>query len=775
MLSVPIELLKFYVMKHIFINVMLLAFCCAGVLPAVGQNVNVSVSLSQTKQEVLGFGGGIVYYNNWFAAHKNKEAIYDTVFTGLGLSALRMGNWAQDTSVSVSDVADIYAAAKKRLGSEFFMEMSSWTAPVELKANGKLEGTNGGVTASLKKEYGRFVYDKFGKWWRESLELYHSHGVYPDYISIQNEPDMDAPDYAAMVLNPDESYDVASYGEALKAVASAIDGMEHEPKIVGPEVLGIGWNQAQKYVEKLDKKLLDAYSFHYYHSGKNDHENELRYAHPDDYIDAFKGMAVDFADKPQIMTENSALREREKYDEVYMAWIMANGFNYNGIASYIHWNLLWGNTGGGCVNVEEPWADSTWTTKDGFIVQSEYHALRHYSKFVRPGWLFVKSASSNADVVSVAFRNKAGDSLSVILVNKGKVAHNCALSGFEEFSGNVIQTAADKNVWSKVVGKYEVGDVFSLPAMSITTVALHPAMVIPDVEWEAPLLDDVCLSGETKALNWILSDTFPMKASLYWKAVLKVVGAEASSEWENEDGTFGWYVDNLLDVNNTSRWAAQSSGNEWVELKLDTFAAVSGVFIDEETTEYGVIDSFELQCFINDEWVTVHEGVSIGSDFQVDFDPVNTNRVRLFVKTAGSININYFTVKGAGGKITDLSVDQENYDWLIGDEVSGRVALEILLADGTSVSESEPFDVKKETSCLNNGKTVQERVCVEDDRVVFYSSCNQMLSLSVCDELGKVVFNGSVSLSQGRNVLDIKLPNGVWVVNFGKRSCKILK
>jgi hypothetical protein len=50
-----------------------------------------------------------------------------------------------------------------------------------------------------------------------------------------------------------------------------------------------------------------------------------------------------------------------------------------------------------------------------------------------------------------------------------------------------------------------------------------------------------------------------------------------------------------------------------------------------------------------------------------------------------------------------------------------------------------------------------------------------MLSLSVCDELGKVVFNGSVSLSQGRNVLDIKLPNGVWVVNFGKCSCKILK
>lgn len=762
-------------MKHFCVKFLILAFCCAGFLPAIGQNVNVAVSPSQTKQKVLGFGGGIVYYTNWISAHKNKEAIYDTIFTGLGLSALRMGNWAQDTLAESEflDAADVYLAAKKRLGSDFFMEMSSWTAPVELKANGKLEGTNGGVTASLKKEYNGFVYDKFGKWWRKSLDIYHSYGVYPDYISIQNEPDMDAPDYAAMVLNPDESYDIASYGKALMAVASAIDGMEREPKLTGPEVLGIGWNQAQKYVEKFDKNLIDAYSFHYYHSGKNDHENELRYAHPDDYIDAFKGMAVDFADKPQIMTENSALREREKYDEVYMAWIMANGFNYNGIASYIHWNLLWGDAGGGCVNMEDPWAE-TWTTEEGFIVHSEYHALRHYSKFVRPGWLYVNSSSSNTDVISVAFRNSEGDSISVVLINKGNVAHNCTLSGFEELSGSIIQTAADKNVWSKIVGKYEEGGAFTLPAMSITTVALHPAVVVPTVEWSSPVQGEVCIAGGTKSLNWTLSDSFPMKAALYWKSDFDVIGAEASSEWENEDGTFGWYVDNLLDKSNDSRWAAKTSENEWAELKLDTFVAVSSVVIDEVVTEYGVIDSFEVQCFENGEWVAVYAGTSIGSGFQVDFEPVYTNRVRLFVKTAGSININYFMVKGASDKIADLSANQESYDWKIGEDVIGRVALEILLDDGSFVSESGVIEVKKETSSLDGEGVVTDKVVVEDGFLVFYSSCNQTGVLTVCDELGKVVFKDEASLTQGRNVLNIKLSNGVWFLTLGGTSYKIL-
>ena len=75
---------------------------------------NITINPSVSYQTIDGIGGGIVYYLDWLTTHKNKTELYDTIYTGLGLSALRIGNWAQEENADLTYDAEIVNEAKKR-------------------------------------------------------------------------------------------------------------------------------------------------------------------------------------------------------------------------------------------------------------------------------------------------------------------------------------------------------------------------------------------------------------------------------------------------------------------------------------------------------------------------------------------------------------------------------------------------------------------------------------------------------------------------------------
>ncbi len=447
--------------------------------------VTVTVNPSESYQKVLGIGGGIVYYQNWFEVHANKAAIYDTVFTGLGLSALRVGNWLQnpDSLDAVKYDLSIMKEAKSRLGNTFITEMSSWSAPASLKANASVNGSTGGTKAkaSLLQKNGTYVYDEFGQWWRKALDAYHAQSYYPDYISIQNEPDMDAT-YEATLFNATETDSLASYGKALNAVYTNIHGMENEPKILGAEPLGIGWSDLQNYINsaETDTTQLDGLCFHYYHSGVQTHSETNRYYNPDDFLTAMQGISsAYYGKKPLFMTENCSMNNSVNQDAVSGAWTMANGFNYNRLNAYIFWNLLWGGSKSGCVQVENPWNSSAWTTSQGYIVNPNYHALRHFSKFVRPGMLCIGQSSSSQDVVSAAFVDSAGNNLAIVIINKG-TNHKVALSlptataagQAITYTGYAVRSCAADSEWSHNLGAFTGTDSVLCPASSVVTLVL---------------------------------------------------------------------------------------------------------------------------------------------------------------------------------------------------------------------------------------------------------------------------------------------------------------
>ena len=433
---------------------------------------SINVNPSAKQQEILGFGGGSVYYQGWITAlaDENKQALFDTAFTGLNLSLLRVGNWLQDNDATVSadDIA-IVQAAKQRLGNHLKIEMSSWSAPGNLKPSGSVKGSDGSSKSdnTLRKvngdAYGSYAYSDFAAWWKKSLDAYKAAGISPDYISLQNEPDMEA-DYEETLFEPTETNEIAGYKEALNAVYDAVKG---STKILGPEPLGIGYSNFQKYAKVLDDSKLDGYAYHLYHAGDNNDNSGNNYLAPENFRKAMKSIGSTYGGKgkPIIMTEfcNMLDKTREQ-DMVGLAHIMQVGFTDGRLAGYIAWELFWGNGSGQLIGVcTKGWGSCK---QDEIVIGPEYHALRHYSKFVNPGWSAVTASTTENDLKTVAFASASGDSVSVVVVNTGKTAIKLDAPAI---SGMNVATAVQSKENGFKSKNITIAGCYMLPARSVTT------------------------------------------------------------------------------------------------------------------------------------------------------------------------------------------------------------------------------------------------------------------------------------------------------------------
>jgi len=375
-------------------------------------------------QTIQGFGGGSVYYNSWLPQHPNKQMIYDTIFNGLGLSYLRIGNWNQDSTATLTDDSTIIAEAKKRLGSHLRIIMSSWSAPGYLKASGQVNGSTnntnlGARQNTLLKKNSAYVYADFASWWLRSLQKYATKNIIPDDISIQNEPDMNA-DYAETLFGATETDSIAGYPQALKAVTDSLKKLTTIPRVLGPEVLGIGYGNFQKYAKAMDQSLVGAYNFHLYHGGS--------YTKPDDYNTIFATLATTYGTKPLIMSEFCNMNTHTAANMLSGAQIMINALTKANVTGYINWDLLWGDSTSQMIFVENPWKQTPWTTTNGYVVEPEYHTIRHFSKFINPGWSRIDMTSDDANIRVAAFTSVNQDSLTVVAVNVGSAANTLTLA-----------------------------------------------------------------------------------------------------------------------------------------------------------------------------------------------------------------------------------------------------------------------------------------------------------------------------------------------------------
>jgi O-glycosyl hydrolase len=492
----------------------------------------VSVNTQKKFQTVEGIGGALAMYENWFVACPNKAALYDSLFSGLELSFLRIRNDFEHTpgtaSTAIGMQSEFVSEAHKRLGNSFKVLLTSWSPPPGLKSNGQLSDNGSGTLAKVN---GLYNYAGFGSYWKRSLQQYALQGVIPDYLSIQNEPNW-AYQNEAMLLDPVENTTNAGYGNALKAVTDSLKTLNVvKPKIIGAEPIGISGNSLQNYANNLDKTLLNAYATHLY-SGS--------FTNPDGYLTDMRSIASTLPDKPIFMTEFDNLSTVTAQQEIdlpmYLAWHMRNFFVEANGSAYVHWALAWGN-GGGMVQVWNPWDKTQWQNPQGFTIKPMYYAFKQFTKFIKTGWVRIDATTDNTGLRTVAFQSPDGNSVSVVVINTTQTDIQSA------FNLSTIQNLVSANIWQTAtgvncakIGSWMTGNSIKFPKSSVTTISiLTAANKPPVVNITAPANNTTFVSPANVSISAAASDIDGTIAKVDFYNGTTLIGSVASAPYN-----FNW-------------------------------------------------------------------------------------------------------------------------------------------------------------------------------------------------------------------------------------------
>lgn len=446
----------------------------------------------QTRQTVVGFGASLAYYEGWLNAHPNKAEIYQAIFAELSLDILRVRNAYDYDPDMVGRVKEYMDAAEEVLGHPISLFSTSWGPPGYLKNTG--DRTNGG-TLRYSSESGsvEFDYAGFAHWWNKSLDEYEANGIFPDYITIQNEPNYEDT-WETCLLYPTETINssdtIAGYNKALDAVYDTLATRAERPLILGPETVGIGYNNVENYVNALDLSKLDGISHHLYH-GVNENNP---YASTD-----FSKVGDFFPEIPHFQTEYS------RGDWFSLAGLIYKSFYDEQVAAYLYWDLIWNE--GGLVQLDHPWDQSQWTDpQKGYTKTKEFYAFKQFSAFIHPGWQMIDHSLSTSDGAALTFVSPGGDSASCVVINKSSentLSVQIGVPGFRIHESSVYSTSENKNCeWEGPL----VDSLLILEPHSIATVDMRLIAYDPAEDTLAPSLpSDVYIkesSTSSLTLSW---------------------------------------------------------------------------------------------------------------------------------------------------------------------------------------------------------------------------------------------------------------------------------
>jgi len=435
------------------------------------------IDATVTHQTIEGFGGAIAFYNNWVTAHPYKQEMYTNMFQGLNLGILRIGNWFryQGTVNFDPDTAEIVFNANRILGHPVAIEMTSWSPPGFLKSNGIT--TDGGT---LVMTNGGFAYTQFADYWYDSLMWYKTNGIVPTWISIQNEPDWSV-SYDSCAFHPTEDTvngtNYPSYAKALDATYQRLTNLPSPPKLLGPEVVGIGYNDVQNYAAYMNSNSFYGVAHHLYHGGSSDSA--------DSFIPALESLTDVFPDKPKFQTEYG------ETDMMQTALLIHNSMVVEEASAYIFWSLVW-PIAGGLVVQENPWNQQSWTNappgtptqSHGYWLAPQYYAMKHFSYFITNGYKRVETPGNDPNLRLSAYLSPDSRRLVVVMINTNSTTYAVTntLNGFTIGSSAVYQTVGTNAQISQFasLGPAPANLQWTLPGYSITTVVFAaPAIAGP--------------------------------------------------------------------------------------------------------------------------------------------------------------------------------------------------------------------------------------------------------------------------------------------------------
>jgi glucuronoarabinoxylan endo-1,4-beta-xylanase len=425
------------------------------------------VNYIENYQQIEGFGGAGAYDTYQLSVHQKREEIYDLLFKDLGLEHYRILNsYKYDSGgdlgwEGIGYNKQIIEAAKKRNPSLKIL-ISAWSPSADLKSNGRVQGNGYGgpwYAPSLDSNASGFRYNDYAKWWADSIEAHESNNIRPDYISMQNEPDFDAP-WESCYFTPLENYGysnpLAGYNIAFEAVYQALQTRFHDqmPKMLAPESANL--TDFGSYVDNLiNQSHVYAYATHFY---------DISYNSPDDGITAMTNLHNTYGNKPIYQTEYSTSDGTEDLQAaINTAWHIHNAMTYLKANIYFYWSLWFNYGSGGAIHFSD---------EVNYVVNPTYYAIKHYSRYTRAGWSVIGSDVNSSDLRITAFKNPAGNQLTFVVVNKSVNGVKLAID-VNNFSWitSVIYRSSVNGYWQNK-GAFNPSGLLLCPRQSITTVSL---------------------------------------------------------------------------------------------------------------------------------------------------------------------------------------------------------------------------------------------------------------------------------------------------------------
>ena len=458
---------------------------------------NASFSFTTPHQTIAGFGGAEAFYLNYLDTHPNEPQIMTALFdpvNGLGITMLRLQNNyynfnGSNASTFDTDNPKIVSATSAALGSLPTILMSSWTPPASLKSNNSINGctgvTNGNCTSgfgTLAQVNGAYNYSGFGQFWLSSLQAYAAMGVTPNYISIQNEPDFPAT-YVGCLFNPTEApanlyggtSSYASYGLAFDATYKAINSgaLASVPRMIGPESFSI--SNAQALTTQVPANELAAVAHHLYNVSSNG-------GSPAGEVSPMTAFASAFSTQLKFETEYFQSPGFYNAIDIHNALTIAND------SAYIYWGLTWPSTltsgastdQQGLLYIDNPFTPSSWAFTNGWTYNDAYYTLKHYSYFIRPGYVRYDATISNADEDISVYRSPDTKTTVIVILNTSTTTTDTVgldLSSITYINSAVYRssfatpiTSPSAERWNKLAAYSSQG--ISLPPQSAVTVVL---------------------------------------------------------------------------------------------------------------------------------------------------------------------------------------------------------------------------------------------------------------------------------------------------------------
>lgn len=274
---------------------------------------------------------------------------------------------------------------------------------------------------------------------------------------------------------------------------------------------------------------------------------------------------------------------------------------------------------------------------------------------------------------------------------------------------SVTVTQGSKSTEATVSNGYIYFSV--IPDGGVVTLEPTSTEELPTAAFTEPATATSWQAGTTQTISWTMSGASKSNNILNWvsagSSTISASSAEASSTWCTDDKSFCWEAENI-NSEDENRWAANASSfsGEWVSITLSKTSTVAGAIIDECTTQDGTISSFEIQYDNGDgTWRTAYTGTTIGAMKTVTFSPVTATKLRLYIKSATNVNVNYFAALSQSSTTLSQTIGSDgSYQWEIPSSLAGTTGNFVLTtATGSKIAESAEVTITSGSSQSESG------------------------------------------------------------------------